>query len=110
MPKPLTSFIQSPATAVLTSAYGDCLENMPLDKKLMAIRSISAALLDNFSYSDVDLDIADQSVCLMERGYKVGTLLYEALAALDGFDEQQALALLGALTEYAKEDFQQLGC
>ena len=108
MPNSLGFYISgSPAAAALAQNYGNQLQNMSLDEKLLAIQAISGALLDSLIHRDCEPSIEEQILHHIDDGNPVDQGLQESLAALDGCDERQCLSLLTALVAYANEEFRQ---
>jgi len=108
MSKPLGYFVSgSPAIDALAQKYGQQLQNMGLDEKLLAIKAISGALLDSLVRRDCEPSIEEQILHHIDDGDPVDQGLQESLAALDGCDERQCLSLLTALVAYANEEFRQ---
>lgn len=99
----------APAIDALARSYGNCLEDMPLDEKLLTIKAISGALLDSLVNTNTEPSIEEQVLDRIQDGYDVDQGLQEALTALDGCDERQCFALLGALVAYGEEEFRQFG-
>jgi hypothetical protein len=110
MSKPLGYYVSgSPAAAALAQEYGDQLQDMGLDEKLLAIKAISGALLDSLLHTDTEPSIERQILDHIDNGYAMDQELQEYLTAIDGRDERQCLSLLTALVAYANEEFQQFG-
>jgi hypothetical protein len=110
MPNPLGYYVSgSPAAAALAQEYGDQLQNMSLDEKLLAIKAISSALLDSLIHPNTEPSIEVQILHHIDDGNLVDEGLQESLTALDGCDETQCLSLLTALVAYANEEFRQFG-
>ena len=110
MSKPLGYYVSgSPAAAALAQEYGQQLQNMGLDEKLLAIKAISGALLDSLVNTNTEPSIEEQVLDRIHDGYDVDQGLQESLTALDGCDERQCLSLLTALVAYSNEEFQQFG-
>jgi len=106
MTKPLGYFVSgSPAADALAQKYGDQLQNMTLDEKMLAIKAISGALLDSLIHHDYQPSIEEQVVHYMNEGNPVHDALQESLASLDACDETQCFALLTALVAYGSEEF-----
>jgi len=110
MSQPLGYYISgSPAADALAQEYGDQLQNMSLDEKLLAIKAISGALLDSLIHRDCEPSIEAQILHHIDDGDPVDEGLQESLTALDGCDETQCFALLTALIAYGSEEFRQFG-
>jgi len=110
MSKPLGDYVSgSPAAAALAQEYGDQLQNMSLDEKLLAIKAISGALLDSLIHRDCEPSIEEQILHHIDDGDPVDEGLQESLTALDGCDETQCFALLTALVAYGSEEFRRFG-
>jgi len=110
MPHPLGHYISgSPAATQLADTYGNQLQNMSLDEKLLAIKAISGALLDSLIHRDCEPSIEEQVIHHIDDGNPVDNGLQESLTALDGCDENQCFALLTALVAYGSEEFRQFG-
>jgi len=110
MPNSLGYYISgSPAAVALAQEYGDQLQNMGLDEKLLAIKAISGALLDGLVNTNTEPSIEEQVLDRIHDGYDVDHGLQERLTALDGCDEAQCFALLTALVAYGSEEFRRFG-
>ena len=110
MPNPLGYYVSgSPAAAALAQEYGQQLQNMSLDEKLLAIKAISGALLDSLIHRDCEPSIEEQILHHIDDGDPVDEGLQESLTALDGCDETQCFALLTALVAYGSEEFRRFG-
>ena len=110
MPNSLGFYISgSPAAAALAQKYGQQLQNMSLDEKLLAIQAISGALLDSLIHRDCEPSIEEQILHHIDDGNPVDQGLQESLTALDGCDETQCFALLTALVAYGSEEFRRFG-
>jgi len=110
MPHPLPFYISgSPAVTQLADTYGNQLQNMSLDEKLLAIKAISGALLDSLIHRDCEPSIEEQVIHHIDDGNPVDDVLQESLTALDGCDETQCFALLTALVAYGSEEFRSFG-
>jgi hypothetical protein len=110
MPHPLGYYVSgSPAIAALTATYGQQLQDMGLDEKMLCIKAISGALLDGLVNTHTEPSIDEQVWDRINDGYEVDETLHEYLTALDGCDETQCFALLTALIAYGSEEFRQFG-
>jgi len=72
MSKPLGYYVSgSPAAAALAQEYGQQLQNMGLDEKLLAIKAISGALLDSLVNTNTEPSIEEQVLDRIHDGYDV---------------------------------------
>jgi len=106
---PINHYVSdSPAIDDLTAQYGDCLQNMRFNERLLTIMLLSAALSDGFLDPDRDPSIEDQINLYLNDGYRMSRELQTALTALDDCEEREVTAVLVALICYTSVELNRL--